>query len=54
MPLGCRSQSKISLAVSARWKTSSYFHDAYCRGLIGHTLIFDRALSPDEIARMAR
>lgn len=31
-----------------------YFHDAYYRGLIGHTLIFDRTLSADEIAKLAR
>ena len=31
-----------------------YFHDAYYRGLIGHTLIFERALSPDEVAKLAR
>jgi hypothetical protein len=31
-----------------------YFHDAYYRGLIGHTLIFDRTLSADEIAKLAK
>ena len=31
-----------------------YFHDAYYRGLIGHTLIYERALSQDEVAKMAR
>jgi hypothetical protein len=27
-----------------------YFHDAYYRGLIGHTLVFDRALSAAQVA----
>ncbi len=31
-----------------------YFHDAYYRGLIGHTLIFDRSLSAEEIAKLAK
>ncbi len=31
-----------------------YFHDAYYRGLIGRTLVFDRALAPPEIAELAR
>jgi hypothetical protein len=30
-----------------------YFHDAYYRGLIGHTLAFERALGADEIAKLA-
>ena len=31
-----------------------YFHDAYYRGLISHTLVFDRTLSPEEIAKLAK
>jgi hypothetical protein len=31
-----------------------YMHDALYRGLIGHTLVFDRALSPAEIADLAK
>ena len=31
-----------------------YFHDAYYRGLIGRTLVFDRALTADEIAELAK
>ena len=31
-----------------------YFHDAYYRGLIGHTLVFDRMLLADEVARLAK
>ncbi|MCE9606565.1 MAG: LamG domain-containing protein [Planctomycetia bacterium] len=31
-----------------------YFHHAYYRGLIGRTLIFDRCLSPSEIAEFAK
>jgi hypothetical protein len=31
-----------------------YCHDAYYRGLIGHTLIFERALPAEEIAKLAR
>jgi Concanavalin A-like lectin/glucanases superfamily len=30
-----------------------YLHDAYYRGLIGRTLVFDRALSADELRRLA-
>ena len=30
-----------------------YFHDAYYRGLIGRTLVFNRALSADEIRALA-
>jgi hypothetical protein len=30
-----------------------YLHDAYYHGLIGRTLVFERALSPEEIARLA-
>jgi hypothetical protein len=30
-----------------------YFHDAYYRGLIGRTLVFERALSGEEVARLA-
>jgi len=30
-----------------------YFHDAYYRGLIGRTLVFDRALAPAEIKELA-
>jgi hypothetical protein len=30
-----------------------YFHDAYYRGLIGRTLVFDRTLSADEIKALA-
>lgn len=31
-----------------------YFHDAYYRGLIGHTLIFERTLSPAEVAELSK
>lgn len=31
-----------------------YLHDAYYRGLIGRTLVFTRALSADEVARLVR
>ena len=31
-----------------------YFHHAYYRGLIGHTLIFDRTLSSAEVAKLAK
>lgn len=31
-----------------------YFHDAYYRGLIGHTLVFDRSLAAEEIAALAK
>lgn len=31
-----------------------YFHDAYYRGLIGHTLVFERSLSPAEIVELAK
>jgi hypothetical protein len=31
-----------------------YFHDAYYRGLIGRTLVFERALPPEEIAALAK
>jgi hypothetical protein len=30
-----------------------YLHDAYFRGLIGRTVVFDRALAADEVARLA-
>lgn len=30
-----------------------YLHDSYYRGLIGHTLVFDQALSGDRIAELA-
>ena len=31
-----------------------YFHDAYYRGLIGHTLVFERTLSPAEVTELAK
>lgn len=31
-----------------------YFHDAYYRGLIGRTLVFERALSSAEIKELAQ
>lgn len=31
-----------------------YFHDAYYRGLIGHTLVLDRAATAEEIAALAK
>ena len=31
-----------------------YFHDAYYRGLIGRTLVYDRALSSDEIRALTK
>jgi hypothetical protein len=31
-----------------------YFHDSYYRGLIGRTLVFDRALSKEELAALLR
>jgi hypothetical protein len=31
-----------------------YFHDAYYRGLIGRTLIFDRAVAPADIVALAK
>lgn len=31
-----------------------YFHHAYYRGLVGRTLVFDRALSPAEVAKHAK
>lgn len=31
-----------------------YFHSSYYRGLIGHTLIFDRTLFPAEVAELAK
>lgn len=31
-----------------------YLHDAYYRGLIGRTLVFDRALTPAEISQLAQ
>jgi hypothetical protein len=31
-----------------------YFHDAYYRGLIGHTLVFERALTPTEVAVLVK
>ncbi len=31
-----------------------YLHDAYYRGLIGHTLVFERTLSPAEVAELSR
>ncbi len=31
-----------------------YFHDAYYRGLIGRTLVFERALTPPEITDLAK
>ena len=31
-----------------------YFHDAYYRGLIGRTLVFDRALSAEEVGALTR
>jgi hypothetical protein len=31
-----------------------YFHDAYYRGLIGRALVFDRTLTADEIAELAK
>ena len=31
-----------------------YLHDAYYRGLIGHTLVLDRALGPADIAALAK
>lgn len=30
-----------------------YFHDAYYRGLVGRTLIFDRAIGAGDIAALA-
>jgi hypothetical protein len=30
-----------------------YFHDAYYRGLIGPTLVFERALSDTEVSALA-
>jgi hypothetical protein len=30
-----------------------YLHDAYYRGLIGRTLVFNRGLTPAEIAQLA-
>jgi hypothetical protein len=30
-----------------------YFHDAYYRGLVGRTLIFDRAIGASDIAALA-
>ena len=31
-----------------------YLHDAYYRGLIGHTLVFDRTLTPEQVAALAK
>lgn len=31
-----------------------YFHDAYYRGLIGHTLVFERTLSSDDVNALAK
>jgi hypothetical protein len=31
-----------------------YFHDAYYRGLIGHTLVFDHALNADQVANLVK
>ena len=31
-----------------------YFHDAYYRGLIGHTLVFERTLSPAEVVELSK
>lgn len=30
-----------------------YMHDAYYRGLVGRTLVFDRALAPEQVAALA-
>jgi hypothetical protein len=47
------------LAAPASWPSSLilgaelfYFHDAYYRGLIGRTLVFDRALTEEELGRL--